>query len=77
MNAKERRIMLEFPIALDEAVNEKFKGAKCKTTYDFFGSGNYKTVFKGTGERKKLINTFIVAYIAGNLELQTRLIALK
>lgn len=74
MNSKEKRILNEFPSALDAAVNKKFGAkTKCETRYDFFGSMTHKSYFVGTGEKKKQIEAFIDGFTQGNLELRKRL----
>lgn len=74
MNATDRRIIIEFPDALDKAVNDKF-GAKteCESIFDLLGSMNMVTHFKGKGQKRKEIGLFINGFMAGNKELSDRL----
>jgi hypothetical protein len=66
MNAKERKELGYFPKALDAAIIERF-GPE---------TDSYVTNFIAEGPLREEINTFIDGFIAGNLELSTRLLSL-
>ena len=74
MNVADRRILNEFPDALDKAVNDKFGAkTKCESIFDIFGSMQMVTRFKGKGQKKKEIELFISGFMSGNKELSDRL----
>lgn len=72
MNNREKKIVAAFPDALDAAVNEKFPEAQAKSSLDICSLSRV-TVYAGTGSVKKQIKAFNEGFIAGNLELRTRL----
>lgn len=77
MNKKEQSEIMNFPQALDAAVKEKF-GIECQTSFDLLGSMKHTTYFETDDEVLKVnVNNFVEGWIAGNLELRERLLALK
>lgn len=74
MNKSESKQLHYFPKQLDEAVKKKFGDeTECTSELNFFGDGNYRTVFKAEGEKKLQIDAYIEGFIAGNRELAERL----
>ena len=77
MKKNERREMTYFPKQLDNAVNERFGlEVNCKSELDFFGSMGYRTTFIAESPLREQIDNFIAGYIAGNIELRERILAL-
>lgn len=74
MNRKEERELSYFPAGLDEALTKKFgKGIKAETSFSII-SMRHITVFKTKDKaKKKRIEDYIEAFLAGNQELGERI----
>lgn len=74
MNNKERRVMTEFPSeGLDAAVKAEFgEETMCETSFNIVEM-KHVTWFAAKGQKKKDIDLFVKAFIAGNQELSGRL----
>lgn len=76
MNAKESKLLNEFPSALDDIVNKKYPAAKAKSVLNFWDM-SMVTKFEGKGAFRREVRAFIDGFVAGNRELAERLEALR